>query len=84
MDCNTILELGETVFKEYIVKETDSADYIGNKGVTVLSTPAMIKYIELAAASIVFERLPEGHRPVGTKINVKHVNSAPVGEKIKV
>lgn len=44
----------------------------------------MIKYIELAAASIVFERLPEGHRPVGTKINVKHVNPAPVGEKIKV
>lgn len=84
MDCSTIVKVGETVSKEHIVKETDTADYLGNNGVTVLSTPAMIYYMELTASSIVFEKVPENYRPVGTRIDVKHINPTPVGEKITV
>jgi len=84
MDCSTILKLGDIVLKEFIVEKMDTADHIGNKGVTVLSTPAMIKYIEETAAGFVYERISEKYRPVGTKINVKHVNPTPVGEKITV
>lgn len=84
MDCSAILKLGETVSKEYIVEETDSANHLGNEGITVLSTPAMIKYMELTAAGIVFERVSKKYTPVGTRINIKHINPAPVGEKITV
>lgn len=84
MDIRTILKVGETVSKEYIVREMDTADYLGNKGVAVLSTPAMIAYMELAASSIIFERVPENYRPVGTKIDIKHINPAPLGGKITV
>lgn len=84
MDCSSILKVGETVSKEFIVKETDTADYLGNKGVKVLSTPAMIFYMEFAASSIVFERIPENYRPVGTRIDVKHINPTPLDGKITV
>ncbi len=84
MDINTILKVGETVSKEYVVREKDTADYLGNTGVAVLSTPAMIAYMEIAAASIIFERLPENYRPVGTKIDIQHINPAPLGGKITV
>ncbi len=84
MDCSTILKVGEMVSREYIVDKEDTADNIGNIGVTVLSTPAMIKYMEQTAATTVFERLPEKFRPVGTKININHINPTPVGEKITV
>ena len=70
--------------KEFIVKEKDTADYLGNKGVRVLSTPAMIYYMELTASSIVFERIPENYRPVGSRIDVKHINPAPLGSEIRV
>lgn len=84
MDCSTILKTGETVSRGYIVGQTDTADYLGNNGVTVLSTPAMISYMEKTAAGTVLERLPEGFRPVGTRIDVRHINPTPIGGKITV
>lgn len=84
MDISTIVEVGEIISEEYTVKIEDTADFIGNKEVDMLSTPAMIKYMEQTAAGIVFDRLPENHRPVGTKIDIKHINPTPVNKKISV
>lgn len=84
MNFEEILKVGETNIKEYIVKQEDTADYIGNKGVTMLSTPAMIKYMEKTAACIVEYELPENYRPVGTKIKVSHINPTPVNTKFTV
>lgn len=84
MDINTIANIGDTNSKEYIVKLEDTAHNIGNRGVTMLSTPAMIKYMESAAANIVFSKLPNNYRPVGTKINIEHINPTPVGMKVTV
>ena len=84
MDLNNILKIGESISREYTVKEEDTADYLGNKGITVLSTSAMIFYMELTASSIVFEKIRENYRPVGSRIDVKHINPAPQGSKIRV
>lgn len=84
MDINALLKVGETNVKEYLVKQEDTAEYIGNKGVTMLSTPAMIRFMEDASAQIVFNNMPKNCRPVGTKINVEHINPTPVNTKVTV
>lgn len=84
MDFNTLLKVGETNVSEYIVKPENTANYIGNEGVTVLSTPSMIGFMECTAAEIVSNKLPENYRPVGTKIDVEHINSTPVNAKVTI
>lgn len=84
MNFNTLLKVGETFVKEYIVKLEDTADFIGNTGVTVLSTPSMIRFMEDTASNIVIYKLPKNYRPVGTKINIDHINSTPINMKVTV
>jgi predicted thioesterase len=84
MNTGDFLKVGESCTKEYIVKPEDTADFIGNKGVIMLSTPAMIKYMEDTAAQLVFDNLPEKYSPVGTKINVEHINPTPIDMRVTV
>jgi len=84
MNFNTLLKVGETLFNEYMVKPEDTADFIGNKGVTTLSTPSMIGFMEATATHLVIDNIPANYRPVGTKINVEHINPTPVNMKVTV
>ena len=84
MNFNTLLKVGETLVNEYIVKPENTADFIGNKGVTMLSTPSMIGFMEDTATHVVIDNMPENYRPVGTKINVEHINPTPVNMKVTV
>ncbi|MBU3146050.1 thioesterase family protein [Clostridium sp. CF012] len=84
MNFNTLLNIGETLVSEYIVKPEHTADFIGNKGVITLSTPSMIGFMEDAATHIVIDNIPENYRPVGTKIDVEHINPTPVNMKVSV
>jgi len=84
MDFSELLKVGETSVEEFIVKPENTAEFIGNTGVTVLSTPSMISFMEYTAASIVVDSLPKSFRPVGTKICVEHINSTPVNAKVTV
>lgn len=84
MNLNEVLKVGETLIDEYIVKPEDTADFIGNTGVIMLSTPVMIKFIETTATRLVIDSLPKNYRPVGTKIDVNHINATPVGMKVSV
>lgn len=84
MDLNSVLKVGESYTDEYIVKIEDTADFIGNKGVSMLSTPVMIKFMEYTATNIVNGKIPENYRPVGTRINVEHTNPTPVNMKVTV
>lgn len=77
-------KIGDFLNKEYIVTYEDTADFLGNKGIVMLSTPAMIKYMEITAAEIVFSKLPENYRVVGTKIDINHINPTPLNQKIVV
>jgi predicted thioesterase len=84
MNLDTLLKIGETLVNEYTVKPEDTADFIGNIGVTMLSTPSMIRFMEETAAHLVIDNIPENHRPVGIKIDVEHINPSPVNMKVTV
>jgi fluoroacetyl-CoA thioesterase len=84
MNFDKLLKVGDTNVNEYIVKQENTADFLGNEGVTVLSTPSMIGFMEATAAQIVVTKLPENYRPVGTKINIEHINSTPVNTKVTI
>lgn len=84
MDYKELLKVGEVFTNEYVVEESDTADAGGNKGVRVLSTPALLKYIEVGSSDELFKRLPEGYSPVGVYINLKHIGATPVNGVIEV
>jgi fluoroacetyl-CoA thioesterase len=84
MNFDTLLKIGDTNINEYIVKQENTADFLGNEGVTVLSTPSMIGFMEATAAQIVTTKLPDNYRPVGTKINIEHISSTPVNTKVTI
>lgn len=84
MNLNDLLKVGETHVDEYIVKPEDTADFIGNKGVTMLSTPVMIKFMETTATHSIINNIPKNYRPVGTRIDVKHISPTPVNAKVTV
>ena len=84
MNLNEVLKVGESLVNEYIVKPEDTADFIGNTGVIMLSTPVMIKFIEATSTNLVIDNIPKNYRPVGTKIDVNHINATPVGMKVIV
>ena len=84
MDFNTLLKVGEALVIEYIVRPENTADFIGNKGVTTLSTPCMIGFMEDAATQVVINNIPKIYRPVGTKINVEHINPTAVNMKVTI
>ncbi len=49
----------------------------------VLSTPAMIGMMEVAAAKAVQDKLPEGAITVGTRIEVDHLKAVPEGATLR-
>jgi predicted thioesterase len=84
MNNNELLKAGDTYTGEYTVKTEDTADFIGNKGIMMLSTPAMIKFMEVTAAQIALKNMPDNYRVVGTKVEIKHINPTPVDSKVTV
>lgn len=84
MNFDDLLNLGETLVIEYIVKPENTADFIGNKGVTTLSTPSMIEFMEATATHLVIDNMPKNYRPVGTKIEVEHINPTFVNMKVTI
>lgn len=84
MNLSTLLKVGDTSINEYIVNPENTADSIGNEGVIVLSTPSMVGFMEDTATQIVTRKIPENYRPVGTKVNIEHINSTPIGAKVTI
>lgn len=60
----------------------DLASSIGNAGVDVVSTPAMIGYLETAAHLLLQSAYEAGEASVGTHVNVEHVDAAALGDEI--
>lgn len=64
------------------VVENDTAAVYGSGLHDVLSTPAMIAFMEQTAMKAVEACLDEGEGTVGTEVNVKHLKATPVGKTI--
>jgi predicted thioesterase len=66
-----------------VVSEEYVAKHIG-RDISVLSTPAMILFMEKTSMKCVQQYLPEPYTTVGVAINVRHLNPAPLGGVVKV
>ena len=65
-----------------VVSESHVASFIGSGSLRVLSTPSMVGLMEKASRLLADEYLPEGYTTVGVKVEVSHVNPAPIGAKV--
>jgi fluoroacetyl-CoA thioesterase len=74
---------GTTHEVSWTVTPERTADAMGNPGVTVFATPAVIGLLEQAAAGVVRPHLPAGARTVGTMVDIKHLAATPVGMTVR-
>ena len=79
-----MIELGIKGRQEEIVTEELTASHIGSGTVRVFATPMMIALMERTSRLSVKPYLEEGQETVGTKVNVSHVSSTPVGLKVEI
>jgi predicted thioesterase len=73
----------EHTFEQQVTREFTIAHYDARLP-AVLSTPAMIGLMELAAARAVESALAPGEITVGTRIEVDHLKSCPVGASVRI
>jgi len=78
------LKVGIRKETKVVVREEHSARSVGSGHVKVLSTPSMIAFMEGVSRDLVQPYLPEGYTTVGTRVDVRHLNPAPVGHEITV
>ena len=78
------LPVGIVCSEEYVVKEEYAAKHVGSGDVAVLATPAMIAFMERTSLNCVQPYLPPEYTTVGTLVNVKHLNPAPLGGVVRV
>ncbi len=72
------------VQKTYQVRPQDTAITIGSGEVNVLATPRLLSLMEEVSSKSVKEFLPEGYVSVGVEMNILHLKSSKVGEKITI
>ncbi len=77
------LQPGLTCSDEYVVSEEHVAKHISSD-ISVLSTPAMILFMERTSMKCAQQYLPEPYTTVGVAVNVRHLNPAPLGGVVRV
>jgi len=70
--------------KEFIVENENLAKFLGSGNVNVLATPWLIAWMENTARVAIDKYLPEGYTTVGYRVDIRHLNPAPLGSKVKV
>lgn len=66
-----------------VVCESNTAAAVGSGALPVFSTPHMIALMEGASMDAVAKCLEEGQGTVGTKVNIEHLASSPIGAQIR-
>ncbi len=70
--------------KEFVVKSENLAKFLGSGNVNVLATPWLIAWMENTAREATDKYLPEGYTTVGYRVDIKHLNPAPLESRVKV
>jgi len=60
-----------------------TAEAIGNIGVTVVSTPHLIGFLEMAAHNALLAHFDAGEGSVGTRVSIEHVGAAAIGRSVE-
>ena len=77
-----MVKIGIKGRQEEIVTEDLTASHIGSGSVRVFATPMMIALMERTSRMSVKPYLEDGQETVGTKEDVTHISSTPVGLKV--
>ena len=77
-----MLEVGIKGHQEMVVTDRYTAKTMGSGVMDVFATPAMLALMEKTAFMSVADKLNEGCGTVGTKVEIEHVASSPIGMKI--
>ena len=78
------LETGLALTRNYLIRSKHAARSVGSGEVEVLSTPAMVAFMENTSRRCVQPRLSGGNITVGTAIDVKHLRPVLIGEELEV
>jgi predicted thioesterase len=65
------------------VTADQTADAMGNKGVMVFATPAVLTFVENACHALLAPHLPAGAATVGTMVELKHLGATPLGMEVR-
>lgn len=77
-----MIEAGIKGKEELMVCDENSALAMGSGTLKVFATPSMAALMELTAWKSVAPYLEEGQCTVGTKLNLNHTASTPIGMKV--
>jgi fluoroacetyl-CoA thioesterase len=77
-----MVEIGIKGRQDEIVTEELTASHIGSGAVRVFATPMMISLMEKTCQRSVVPYLEEGQETVGTRVDIAHVSSTPIGMKV--
>ncbi len=75
------LRAGLKGYREFIVKESDSAKAFRSGSLAVLATPVLIASAEETCADLVQPLLDAGMGTVGTRVDIRHLAPTPIGMK---
>ena len=76
------LRAGTTFEKTMTVTEAVAARHLAGKGISVLSTPELVRFIEECALEGVLPFLQPNQNTVGTRVDVRHMAATPMGMKV--
>ena len=77
-----MLEVGLKGHQEMTVTDQFTAKTMGSGVMDVFATPAMLALMEKTEFMSVAEHMNEGCGKVGTRVEIEHVASSPIGMKI--
>ncbi len=77
-------EIPKILEKTYTVTAAEAIHFMGDQALPVLSTPALLTWIELSCRENASPMLPPGSDTVGISVELKHLAATPVGAEVKV
>jgi predicted thioesterase len=76
------LQAGMTFEKTITVTDELSAKHLAGQGIGVLSTPELLRFIEICALEGARPFLQPDQETVGTQVNLRHLAATPVGMRV--
>ena len=76
------LQAGMRFEKTITVTEALTAKHLAGQGIGVLSTPELVRFVEICALEGVRPFLQPGQDTVGTKVDIKHLAATPIGMRV--